>query len=61
MAEPAATENAAWVDIELPLAPQQALGYARNIERLLRLNPTLRSPASKSKPTAATASKDSTK
>lgn len=41
MAEPAATENAAWVDIELPLAPQQALGYARNVERLLRLNPYL--------------------
>jgi hypothetical protein len=41
MAEPAATDNAAWVDIELPLAPQQALGYARNIERLLRLNPHL--------------------
>lgn len=41
MAEPAAAENAAWVDIELPLAPQQALGYARNIERLLRLNPHL--------------------
>lgn len=41
MAEPAATENAAWVDIELPLAPQQALGYTRNVERLLRLNPHL--------------------
>ncbi|MDT3736420.1 MAG: hypothetical protein ROZ00_09360 [Denitratisoma sp.] len=41
MAEPAAAENAAWVDIELPLAPQQALGYARNVERLLRLNPYL--------------------
>lgn len=41
MAESAATENAAWVDIELPLAPQQALDYARNIERLLRLNPHL--------------------
>jgi hypothetical protein len=41
MAEPSAIENAAWVDIELPLAPQQALDYARNIERLLRLNPHL--------------------
>lgn len=41
MAEPADSENAAWVDIELPLAPQQALDYARNIERFLRLNPHL--------------------
>jgi hypothetical protein len=41
MAEPAATENAAWVDIELPLAPQQALDYVRNVERFLRLNPHL--------------------
>lgn len=41
MAEPAATENAAWVDIELPLAPQQALDSVRNVERLLRLNPHL--------------------
>jgi hypothetical protein len=41
MAEPAATQNAAWVDIELPLAPEQALDYARNVERFLRLNPHL--------------------
>ncbi len=41
MAASADSENAAWVNIELPLAPQQALGYARNIERLLRLNPHL--------------------
>lgn len=41
MAKPAAAENAAWVRIELPLAPQQALDYARNVERLLRLNPHL--------------------
>jgi len=41
MAEPATTENAAWVSIEVPLAPQQALDYARNVERLLRLNPHL--------------------
>lgn len=34
-------DNAAWVGIELPLAPQQALDYVRNIERLLRLNPHL--------------------
>ncbi len=41
MADPAATENAAWVSIELPLAPEQALVYARNVERFLRLNPHL--------------------
>lgn len=41
MVEPATTENAAWVSIELPLAPDQALDYARNIESLLRLNPHL--------------------
>lgn len=41
MATPTDGENAAWVSIELPLAPQQALGYARNVERLLRLNPYL--------------------
>lgn len=41
MAEPAAADNAAWVGIELPLAPQQALDYARNVERFLRLNPHL--------------------
>lgn len=41
MAEPVSADNAAWVGIELPLAPQQALDYVRNIERLLRLNPHL--------------------
>ncbi|MBI4989977.1 MAG: hypothetical protein HZC23_14270 [Rhodocyclales bacterium] len=41
MAEPAASDNAAWVDIELPLAPEQALDCVRNIERFLRLNPHL--------------------
>lgn len=41
MAEPAATENAAWVDIELPLAPDRALDCFRDVERLLRLNPHL--------------------
>lgn len=41
MAESADSENAAWVSIELPLAPAQALDYARNIERFLRLNPHL--------------------
>lgn len=41
MAEPAATDNAAWVSIELPLAPAQALDYARDVERFLRLNPHL--------------------
>lgn len=41
MAEPAATENAAWVDIELPLAPQRALDCVRDVERFLRLNPHL--------------------
>lgn len=40
MAEPA-TDNAAWVSIELPLAPQQALDCVRNVERFLRLNPHL--------------------
>ena len=41
MAASADSENAAWVDIELPLTPQLALDYARSIERLLRLNPHL--------------------
>lgn len=41
MAEPAAAENAAWVSIELPLAPERALDQVRNVERFLRLNPHL--------------------
>lgn len=41
MAASADSENAAWVSIELPLAPEQALVYARNVERFLRLNPHL--------------------
>lgn len=41
MAEPADTENAAWVNIELPFSPQLALDYVRNVERFLRLNPHL--------------------
>jgi hypothetical protein len=41
MAESADSENAAWVSIELPLAPAQAIDYVRNVERFLRLNPHL--------------------
>ncbi len=36
-----AEENAAWVDIELPQAPETVIAYLRDFGRLLRLNPYL--------------------
>jgi len=39
--DPAAAENAAWVDIDLPQAAQDVAAYLQDIERLLRLNPHL--------------------
>jgi len=36
-----ATENAAWVDVDLPQPAQEVAEYVRDIERLLRLNPFL--------------------
>jgi hypothetical protein len=37
----AARDNAAWVSIELPLAPEEVLDCVRDVERFLRLNPHL--------------------
>lgn len=37
----AQTDNAAWVDIDLPQPAQDVAAYLRDIERLLRLNPHL--------------------
>jgi hypothetical protein len=36
-----AEENAAWVTVDLPLAPAQAFEFATRLERLFRLNPCL--------------------
>jgi hypothetical protein len=35
------TENAAWVDVDLPQPVQEVAAYLQDIERLLRLNPHL--------------------
>lgn len=37
----AASQNAAWVDIDLPQPAQEIAEYVRDVERLLRLNPYL--------------------
>lgn len=41
LTDPAAAENAAWVDIDLPQPAHDVAAYLQDVERLLHLNPFL--------------------